>query len=373
MRSAAAVAVLALVLTSCGLTTLGRPAVAPDPPAQGAGFAALRLADPPAEPSPAIAAPAAAAPVQTPLQKASASEPEVVAKTTAAAADLGDVKHLWQTLNNCGPASVVMALSTFGVDADQETARLALRGPDVRRGMSPVPVDPWVQQLYGLRSIWRNNGTEAEIKALISNGFAPMVTQWMVDPEIERVAHWRTIVGYDDAKGVFYTNDPMRGRYVPLTYAWFDRNWQPFSYRYLVIYRPADEALLKAIVGPDWSERTMRQRFYERTKAEALERQDSASWLVHGEASYQNGMFAEAVAAFERGLGLGSAQGVFTLRSSYPQALRALGRDQEAAAAQQRLGGISAVPSSTVATPPDSFALQLAQERVRPEAARITE
>ena len=57
---------------------------------------------------------------------------------------LGDMKHVWQSLNNCGPAAVVMALSAMGIDVPQETARLALRGTDVRRGMGPQGVGPWV-------------------------------------------------------------------------------------------------------------------------------------------------------------------------------------------------------------------------------------
>ena len=357
-RSAAITAVLALLLTACGLAATTSTALAPEPrPHQ----AAEAIAGPATR-----ASTSAVAPEPVLLQKIAAQpEPIVGLKPTLAAASTAAMKQVWQSLNNCGPASVVMLLSTFGIDADQETARLALRGPDWRRGMSPAPVNGWVDQLYGLRAMYRTNGTNALIKTLISNGFAPMVTQWMEDPTISRIPHWRAVAGYDDRAGVFYANDPMRGRGVPLTYQWFDKNWQPFSYRYLVIYKPEDEALLKAIVNADWSERAMRQRFYERARTEALERSDSASWLAYGEAAYQNGMFVDAVSAFEKGLSLGSGEGVFTLRSSYPQALRAVGRAADADAAAQRISGVAA----TVAAPPDSFAMTLALERLRYDAS----
>ena len=299
-------------------------------------------------------------------------EPAVVAKAVRPAADLGDVRHLWQSLNNCGPASVVMVLSTFGITADQEVARLALRGPDWRRGMSPVGVDPWVNELYGLHAVWRNNGTNALMKTLISNGFAPMVTQWMEDPSVSRIAHWRSVVGYDDGKGVFYSNDPMRGRYVPLQYEWFDKVWQPFSYRYLVVYRPEDEALLRTIIGDQWSDRVMRDAYYERARTEAAIRRDAASMLAYGEASYQDGHFDEAVAAFQQGLALGSAEGVFTLRGSYPQALRAVGRDTDASRVQQTLNATAAVPT-VAAPPPDNMALKLAIERMLREPVHFTD
>ena len=293
-------------------------------------------------------------------------------KEAPAAAQFDEMRHIWQSLNNCGPAAVVMALSTFGIDESQEVARLALRGPDVRRGMGPQGVDPWVRENFGLRAMWRNNGTNALLKQLVANGFAPMVTQWMQDPSISRIAHWRTVRGYDDAKGVFYVNDSMLGNFVPLSYGWFGANWQSFAYRYMVIYKPEDERLLKAIVGKDWSDTYVRQAMYERTKAEADAQDTVFAWLAFGEASYANGMFEDAVKAFEKGFSMGSATGVFGVRNSYPQALRALGRKQEADKLQTSLSSLTTVPS-TVAPAPDAYALFLSIRRSTPYQELPTE
>jgi peptidase C39-like protein len=319
---------------------------------------------------PLLAALLAAALLASFPQPARADE---VNATLPAKADVGPMRHLWQSLNNCGPASVVMALSTFGIEADQEEARLALRGPDVRRGMGPGPVDPWVSQRYGLRSISRMNGTIDLIKHFVASGFAPLVTQWMQDPSISRIAHWRTVRGYDDELKVFYVNDPMLGANVPLSYEWFNANWQPFSYRWMVLYQPADAARVQQIVGPDWTETGMRDRFYARAKADALTQNTSSAWLAYGEAAYQDGWFAEAVAAFERGMQLGSAAGVFTVRSSYPQALRALGRQGEANSAAATLANLTATPAA-VAQSPDSYALFIAFGRAHQnDSAGLTE
>jgi hypothetical protein len=296
-----------------------------------------------------------------PAPAVAAAIPVVEAKAAPARAVLPEMKHVWQSLNNCGPASVVMALSTFGVDVTQEFARVPLRGSNILSGMGPQRVDGWVSSNFGLHSVWRNNGTNDLLRRLVANGFAPLVTQWMQDPSISRIAHWRVVRGYDDAAQTFYVNDPMLGNMVSLSYQWFQNNWQPFSYRYMVIYEPKDEALLRAIVGDDWNDARMRKNFYERTKAEAAAHDTSAAWLAFGEAAYGYGMFREAVSAFERGIALGSAQGVFTLRSSYPQALRALGRQSEADTVAQRLS--TSATSSAVASPPDPFALFLAWSR----------
>jgi len=279
-------------------------------------------------------------------------------KDAPASVVVPDMKHVWQSLNNCGPAAVVMALSTLGVDVNQETARLALRGTDVRRGMGPQGVGPWVKENFDLRSTWRNGGTNDLMKRLVANGFVPMVTQWMQDPSVSRIAHWRTVRGYDDAKGVFYVNDSMLGNMVALSYDWFGRNWQSFAYRYMVIYEPAQEPLLQAVLGKDWSEMYVRQSMYERARSEALAQDTNFAWLAYGEAAYANGVFDEAVSAFEKGFNAGSASGVFGVRNSYPQALRALGRRNDADVIAQKINGVSAVPS-TVAPAPDSYALFL--------------
>jgi hypothetical protein len=293
-------------------------------------------------------------------------------KEAPAAVIVDDMKHVWQSLNNCGPAAVVMALSALGVDANQEFARLALRGTDVRRGMGPAPVDPWVKENWGLRSIWRNNGTNDLLRRLIANGFVPMVTQWMQEPSISRIAHWRTVRGYSDAKSTFYVNDSMLGNMVPLSYDFFGRNWQSFAYRYMVIYRPDQEPLLQAVIGKDWSDLHVRQAMYERAKAEALAQDTNFAWLAYGEAAYANGVFDEAVMAFEHGFNIGSATGVFGVRNSYPQALRALNRRSEADAVAQKINGVSAAPS-TVAAAPDAYAMYLMIRRTVPFETLPTE
>jgi hypothetical protein len=351
-------AILLGLAVGCVLAVSGAAFAAAPAVLQRADSAAVPAVDKAA--SADIAAPVAATveSVPQPVAAVPAAIPAPEPKAAPVRAAFDEMKHVWQSLNNCGPASVVMALSTFGVDVSQELARVPLRGTNVLSGMGPQRVDGWVKENFGLRSVWRNNGSNDLLRRLVANGFAPMVTQWMQDPSISRIAHWRVVRGYDDGARTFYVNDPMLGNMVPLSYQWFQNNWQPFSYRYMVIYDPKDEALLKAIVGDDWNDMKMRKNFYERTKAEAYGQDTSAAWLAYGEAAYGYGLFAEAVSAFEKGMAMGSVQGVFTLRSSYPQALRALGRQNEANAMAQRLSTTST--SSAVASPPDPFAVYLA-------------
>lgn len=291
-----------------------------------------------------------------PAQVARADDTSTLGLREAPArAELGAMSHVWQTWNNCGPASIVMALSSFGYDVSQEEARLALRGPDVRRGMPAQNVDPWLRARLGLRAIARTDGTVDQVKRLVANGFPVVVTQWLEDGD--RIAHYRVVRGYSDADRVFFVNDPMRGANVALTYDWFAANWRDFSYRYLVVYRPEDEAKVKALVGADWDEVAMRERLYLRTQVDAERLGTAGAWLAYGEAAYQYGKFAEAVAAFEHGLSLGSPTGIFTLRVSYPMSLRLEHRLGESDAASAKFASLT---SATVHAPESADAIGLA-------------
>ena len=281
--------------------------------------------------------------------KDAAAESTVAARPAARQADI-PLTHVWQSLNNCGPASVTMILSSMGIRVSQETARIPLRGTNVLRGMGPQGVDPWVSAQFGLHAFARNNGTDALMKSLISNGFAPMVTQWLYDPP-SRISHWRVVRGYDDDAGVYYVADPMRGAAVPLSYQWFNDNWRPFQYRYLVLYRPEDLPLLRTILGQEWNDVPSRLSYLARARGEATAIGSSEAWLSYGEAAFQAGQLEESVKAFERGLQLGSTNGVFNVRSSYPTALRLLGREQEANAMASRIN--SQQPTSPSLTTPN--------------------
>jgi hypothetical protein len=343
------VCLLAIVLAvqAYGVRVRPTPAAAPDEARQAAAVTAPE--------APAAVAPAA------PAAAAAPAAPSVQLAPAGPRGDVGAMGHVWQTFNNCGPAAVVMALSTLGVNASQEEARLALRGEDIRRGMPANNVNPWVASRFGLRAVVRTNGTSESVKRFVANGFPVVVTQWLEDPS--RIAHYRVVRGYDDARGAFLVNDSMRGANVALGYAWFDANWQPFLYRYLVLYRPEDEPKVRALVGEDWDAMRMRERMYERARAEAASQQTAYAWLAYGEAAYQFGLFEEAVAAFERGFALGSAGGVFSVRSSYPLSLRLLGREEEARVVQARLANLTPVPANRTIEP-DPLALEIAARRI---------
>ncbi len=165
---------------------------------------------------------------------------------------LTGLKHSWQTLNNCGPASVAAVLSYYGINVSQEEARQALRPDPKSTGMGWQVITPYVVK-FGLEAKPRTGGTRDLIKSLVANDIPVIVLQNV--SETNPISHFRVVVGYDDGPGVFFVNDSLLGPNVAIPYDSFDERWKALAYshaRYIPVYRPEQAALVSAIIGPDW-------------------------------------------------------------------------------------------------------------------------
>ena len=176
--------------------------------------------------------------------------PAVPVAPTPGAFRLGPLQYIRQTLNNCGPAAIAEVLGYWGVQQTQGQAQAALRPDGNNRGMWPYPVPGYLKTLRmdGLMGI---SGTDALVKALVSNGFPVIVSQWV--SAADHVGHYREIEGFDDARGVFISTDSYLGPNHEIPYAEFDQIWSG-NQRFMVVYPPAKQALLDAVgASVGWS------------------------------------------------------------------------------------------------------------------------
>ena len=182
---------------------------------------------------------------------------EVRPRPAPASYFMGQLKHSVQTLNNCGPSSVVAAMSWYGVYVSQDEVRRVLRPYSENRGMTHTVIAPYVAQ-YGLEAKARVNGDPATIKRLVANNIPVIVLQWI--SESRRIGHFRVVQGYDDNEGVFYVDDSLLGPNVAIPYDSFERRWNYQWTRYIPVYRPNQAALVAALLGPDYTDKGMYER-----------------------------------------------------------------------------------------------------------------
>lgn len=194
--------------------------------------------------------------------------PIVDIKTPPDSYVIPSASHVGQTFNNCGPASLSMALSYFGVNVTQDELREQMRpfnnpagGLDDKSVFAPEFVE--YAQKYGMQSIARPNGTPELLKKLIAND-VPVVLRTWLHPN-EDIGHFRIVRGYDDTRGVFIQDDSYEGRNLEYSYATFEEMWKPFNYGYILVYPQEKDAVVTAIIGDEIDE----QQAYRNAKERA--------------------------------------------------------------------------------------------------------
>lgn len=156
--------------------------------------------------------------------------------TLPAAKTLVSNYHVFQTFNNCGPASLSMALSFYGIKASQKELGDQLRpyqnpqGDNDDKAVTLQEVGEKAEE-YGLLYYLRPMGTPELIKQFIYNDIPVIALTWLKDDEY--IAHFRIVKGYDDGKGVFIQDDSYQGKNLEYLYRDFNRLWSAFNYQYI--------------------------------------------------------------------------------------------------------------------------------------------
>jgi hypothetical protein len=214
---------------------------------------------------------------------------------------LAKVAHQWQTWNNCGPASMTMAVSVFGKTEDQTTAMNFMKTTPNDKNVRPDEMVNYARSL-GLGADWRIGGDFTRLKQFLANGIPVVVeVSYAPDPD-DWMGHYRLLVGYDDTAGRFIAYDSVipPGRDVPQPYGKFDDEWQIFNRTYIPVYPPEQSDLVNRILGRDRDDKQMFEHALALAQAEASARPDDGfSWFNMGTSLVALGRMEEAVAAYD--------------------------------------------------------------------------
>jgi tetratricopeptide (TPR) repeat protein len=172
-------------------------------------------------------------PAATATSEANHVAPTATAWPVPAAARMSGFTHVYQEWNNCGPATMVMALTYFGrVHSQRDTAQV-LRPNQEDRNVTPQEMAAFVNSQDGLRSIARVNGDLNLLKRLLANNI-PVIIEIGFDPPGEYqwlgwYGHYLLPVAYDDASSQVWVYDSWLGTSeIPQTNA--DPNGRVLTY-----------------------------------------------------------------------------------------------------------------------------------------------
>ena len=217
-----------------------------------------------------------------------------------------------QTWNNCGPATLTMALSYYGYVDNQARAAAWLKPNFEDKNVSPWQMAEFVNSQVPelpVFSMVRYGGTLDTLRTLIANGF-PTIIESGYDPERANqgwMGHYLLVIGYDDAREVFITHDSYDGANLQYSYEHIAEYWQHFNYMYMPVYTANTESALNDLLGDDADSFVNVVNTFNLAQAEATADQtDAFAWFNMGSALTMLEMYEDAATAYDvaRNLGL---------------------------------------------------------------------
>lgn len=278
---------------------------------------------PTASPTPASTATQAptATPTATPL-------PTPTPTPLPTSARLSGISYQAQDWNNCGPATLAMALSYFGLARTQYETAAILKPNAEDRNVTPAEMVAYVNGQTPYRALERVNGSLDVLKQLLIQRIpviievgdrAPTEVSW-VDSEPgaayrEWWGHYLLAAGYDDAARQLFvydsliwdipteTNSPQGDQYSYDDLAIF---WPQFNRAYIVLYTPEQAGLVASILGPAVADDQMWRAAQAQAQADIGADQSNAFyWFNLGSALNALRQYDQAATAFDEARTLG--------------------------------------------------------------------
>ncbi|HLB47068.1 MAG TPA: C39 family peptidase, partial [Anaerolineales bacterium] len=165
-----------------------------------------------------------------------------------------------QGINNCGPATLAMYLRFYGWKGTQDDVAKVVHSNTLDKNVRWDELVYYVKTNAGwLDALFRVGGTTDNLKLFLANGYPVVIETGYELPDVGWVGHYLLLTGYDDAEGVFITQDATAGSNQKAPYEKIDKYWQQFNRLYIVVFPPDKIDTIDAILGPDADEAVNRE------------------------------------------------------------------------------------------------------------------
>lgn len=239
---------------------------------------------------------------------------------------LKGVRPEQQRYNNCGPATLSMYLSYYGwvghlnPDAEIPQDHIApyLKPNREDKNVMPYEMQEYVTQNTDFDALIRMGGDLQTLKSLLAAGFPVMVEKGFEGANFEGwMGHYNLVIGYDDAREVFFTQDSYNLLHVEnwqnstgfeVTYADMVTNWRAFNNVFLVVF-PKDKTndvlnALGSLVDETNSYRVAYDRALQESKTLKDPRDQFFAWFNAGTSLVYLQEYSGAAQAFDTAYGV---------------------------------------------------------------------
>jgi hypothetical protein len=266
---------------------------------------------PTATPSPPLPTPltltplpsATATATETPSPTPTATATPFPSTPTAPTASVEGVAYHAQMWNNCGPATLAMNLSYYGIYQHQREGAAYLKPNADDKNVSPEQLLDYAAQ-QGLAGVVRMGGDLDLLRRFIANGIPIIVETWIEPDDRGGMGHYRLLTAYDE--GTFTAQDSYYGPDRVLYGRELDLGWRVFNRTFIVIYEPEQDELVQALLGPLADDNIMYSQLLETAQAEAAaEAGDAFAWFNLGTAYTRLHQYELAADAFDEARRIG--------------------------------------------------------------------
>jgi tetratricopeptide (TPR) repeat protein len=168
--------------------------------------------------------------------------------------NLTGFQHEYQAWNNCGPATLSMALSFWGRKGNQQPIA-AFTKPNARdKNVMPYEMAAFVQEKTQLQAITRVGGEIELLKRLLAAGFPVIIEKGFELPDEGWMGHYELVTGYDDSASRFTLQDSYFGPDQVMTYDELYTNWRAFNYTYIVVFPKQRRQEIESVLGQNMDE-----------------------------------------------------------------------------------------------------------------------
>ncbi len=215
-----------------------------------------------------------------------------------------------QTPNNCGPATLSMALHMYGWQGTQADIAAQIKPVLQDRNVNPEELVYYVRNNAGWLNIEYRVGGNIELLKRLLAAMYPVIVEGTtaLDPNDALgpnddlwAAHYLLLTGYDDAAQAFTVQDSYHGADRSVPYTQLEEEWKPFNYLYLFFYVPQEEAEVKSILGVDWDPDANRQHALDMAQAAIqADPKDAYAWFNLGSNQVYFERYNEAATSYDQ-------------------------------------------------------------------------
>lgn len=197
--------------------------------------------------------PLSATATQTPSTKQPFTSPTSTAtlKPIPKSIQLNGFQHEYQTWNNCGPATLGMALSYWGWVGDQRPIA-AFTKPNPRdKNVMPYELAAFVEEEMELEVVYRVGGEIELLKRLLVTEVPIIIEKGFEGRDFDGwMGHYVLVTGYSDSDQQFTLQDSYYGPDQIMEYQDLESYWRAFNFTYIVLYPVERRKEVMAILGP---------------------------------------------------------------------------------------------------------------------------